>query len=115
LVLAGALSVGVSALQRPLTPTSNVKGLVADKLRDNFVVFPVSRALHTGDAFPNQGVPIMDANNGGSGVDYADTIAKAVDQAAEWKVPERFLKSGYTQPMPTALRSNVQVVWNEIK
>jgi hypothetical protein len=57
----------------------------------------------------------MDANNGGSGVDYADTIAKAVDQAAEWKVPERFLKSGYTQPMPTALRSNVQVVWNEIK
>ena len=44
---------------------------------DAFIVFPVARALHTGDAFPNKGVPIMDANNGGSGVEYADTIAKA--------------------------------------
>ena len=128
---------------------------------DTFIVFPVARALHTGDAFPNKGVPIMDANNGGSGVDYADTIAKAaalsnidtvitghanttltmadvkeyadfnrafvdhvraakkagqtVEQAIEWKVPERFLKNGYAQPMPNALRSNAQVVWNEIK
>ena len=128
---------------------------------DAFVVFPVARALHTGDAFPNKGVPIMDANNGGSGVDYPDTIAKAatltgidtvitghanttltiadvkeyadfnrafvehvraakkagrtVEQATDWRVPERFLKHGYTQPMPDALRSNVQVVWNEIK
>ena len=128
---------------------------------DAFIVFPVARALHTGDAFPNKGVPIMDANNGGSGVDYADTIAKAAalsnidtvitghanttltmadvkeysdfnrafvehvraakkagqtaDQATNWKVPERFLKSGYAQPMPDAIRSNVQVVWNEIK
>jgi hypothetical protein len=30
-------------------------------------------------------------------------------------VPERFLKNGYMQPMPNALRSNVQVTWNEIK
>ena len=44
---------------------------------DAFIVFPVARALHTGDAFPNKGVPIVDANNGGSGVGYADTIAKA--------------------------------------
>lgn len=127
---------------------------------DAFVVFPVARVLHTGDAFPNKGVPIMDANNGGSGVEYADTIAKAaaltnidtvvtghsnpmtmadvkeyaefnrafvdhvraakkagqtIDQAINWKLPERFLKSGYMQPMPEALRSNVQVVWNELK
>jgi cyclase len=128
---------------------------------DAFIVFPVARALHTGDAFPLKGVPIMDVNNGGSGVSYADTIAKAaalsnidtvitghasttltmadvkefadfnrafvehvraakkagqtVDQAAGWKVPERFLKSGYAQPMPDAIRSNVQVVWNELK
>ena len=44
---------------------------------DTFIVFPVARALHTGDAFAAKGVPIMDANNGGSGVEYADTIAKA--------------------------------------
>jgi cyclase len=43
---------------------------------DAFVVFPSLRVLHTGDAFPNKGIPIMDANNGGSGVSYADTIDK---------------------------------------
>jgi glyoxylase-like metal-dependent hydrolase (beta-lactamase superfamily II) len=128
---------------------------------DAFVVFPVARAMHTGDAFAAKGVPIMDANNGGSGIEYADTIAKVAalpnidtvitghaattmtmadvkeyadynrafvehvrsakkagqtpEQAANWTVPERFLKNGYTQPMPDTLRSNVQVVWNEIK
>ena len=44
---------------------------------DAFVIFPALRAMHTGDAFPNKGMPIMDINNGGSGVSYADTIAKA--------------------------------------
>ena len=44
---------------------------------DAFVVFPAVRVLHTGDAFPNRGMPIMDINNGGSGIEYADTIAKA--------------------------------------
>jgi cyclase len=128
---------------------------------DAFIVFPVARALHTGDAFPNKGVPIMDANNGGSGVEYPDTIAKVaalpnidtvitghanttltmadvkeyadfnrafvdhmraakkagqtMEQATSWKVPERFLKNGYNQPAPDALRSNAQVIWNEIK
>jgi glyoxylase-like metal-dependent hydrolase (beta-lactamase superfamily II) len=44
---------------------------------DAFVVFPVARAMHTGDAFPNKGAPIMDINNDGSGLEFADTIAKA--------------------------------------
>jgi glyoxylase-like metal-dependent hydrolase (beta-lactamase superfamily II) len=44
---------------------------------DAFIVFPSLRILHTGDAFPNKGMPIMDLNNNGSGVEYADTIAKA--------------------------------------
>ena len=44
---------------------------------DAFVIFPALRAMHTGDAFPNKGMPIMDMNNGGSGVAYADTLAKA--------------------------------------
>jgi glyoxylase-like metal-dependent hydrolase (beta-lactamase superfamily II) len=44
---------------------------------DAFVVFPALRVLHTGDAFPNRGMPIMDINNGGSGIEYADTIARA--------------------------------------
>ena len=44
---------------------------------DAYVVFPVLRVLHVGDTFPSKGIPIMDANNGGSGVAFADTLAKA--------------------------------------
>lgn len=44
---------------------------------DTFVLFPNLRVLHTGDVFPNKGIPIMDGNNGGSGIAYADTVAKA--------------------------------------
>jgi cyclase len=44
---------------------------------DAFVVFPAHRIMHSGDAFPNKGLPIMDKNNGGIGVGYADTIRKA--------------------------------------
>ena len=49
----------------------------AHTMGDAFVVFPALRVLHTGDAFPNKGMPIMDINNGGSGLEYADTIARA--------------------------------------
>jgi cyclase len=43
---------------------------------DTFVIFKGLRVLHTGDTFPNKGIPIMDANNGGSGVDYPGTLDK---------------------------------------
>lgn len=45
---------------------------------DAFVAFPAHRVMHVGDTFPNKGLPIMDKNNGGSGVEYANTIRKAV-------------------------------------
>ena len=44
---------------------------------DTWIVFPAARVMHTGDAFPNKSTPLMDRNNGGSGVRYADTLAKA--------------------------------------
>jgi len=44
---------------------------------DAWVVFPTSRVMHAGDTFPNKSAPIMDKNNGGSGVAYAGTLAKA--------------------------------------
>jgi glyoxylase-like metal-dependent hydrolase (beta-lactamase superfamily II) len=44
---------------------------------DAYVVFPSLRVMHVGDTFPNRDLPIMDRNNGGSGVEYADTLAKA--------------------------------------
>ena len=46
---------------------------------DAFVEFPALRVMHVGDTFPNKGLPIMDNTNGGSGVQYAATIRKAVD------------------------------------
>jgi glyoxylase-like metal-dependent hydrolase (beta-lactamase superfamily II) len=44
---------------------------------DAFVVFPSLRVMHVGDTFASKALPIMDANNGGSGVQYADTLTKA--------------------------------------
>jgi cyclase len=44
---------------------------------DAWVVFPSLRTLHTGDMFPNRGVPIMDKNAGGSGVEFPETLRKA--------------------------------------
>ncbi len=46
---------------------------------DAFIAFPAHRIMHVGDTFPNKGLPIMDRNNGGSGVEYANTIVKAVN------------------------------------
>jgi glyoxylase-like metal-dependent hydrolase (beta-lactamase superfamily II) len=43
---------------------------------DAFVVFRDLRVMHTGDAFANKGFPLIDRNNGGSGVAYPDTIQK---------------------------------------
>ena len=44
---------------------------------DAWVVFPSVRVMHAGDMFPAQMVPIMDANNGGSGLKYATTLWNA--------------------------------------
>src|SRR5206468_2772564 len=44
---------------------------------DAFVVFRNLRVMHAGDAFATKGQPLIDANNGGSGVAYPQTIAKA--------------------------------------
>jgi glyoxylase-like metal-dependent hydrolase (beta-lactamase superfamily II) len=44
---------------------------------DAFVVFPALRVMHAGDIFARKGPPLLDANNGGSGVNIADTLAKA--------------------------------------
>jgi len=44
---------------------------------DAFVVFRALGVMHTGDAFANKGQPGIDRNNGGSGVQYPETLAKA--------------------------------------
>lgn len=46
---------------------------------DTFVVFPVARAMHTGDMFPRQQQPFIDvANSGGSAIEFGPTLQKAV-------------------------------------
>ena len=44
---------------------------------DAWVVFPSLRTMHAGDMFPGKQLPLMDTNNGGSGVDYPDSLSKA--------------------------------------
>jgi cyclase len=43
---------------------------------DAWVVFPALRLAQIGDTFAGKTPPIMDANNGGSGLEYADTLLK---------------------------------------
>jgi glyoxylase-like metal-dependent hydrolase (beta-lactamase superfamily II) len=45
---------------------------------DTIVVFPALRVAHTGDLFSAPGTPLIDSNNGGSGVAYPETIKRAV-------------------------------------
>ena len=46
---------------------------------DAFVVFPSLRVLHTGDMFAGKDIPFIDTNNGGSGVEYPNTLTKLHD------------------------------------
>ena len=131
---------------------------------DAWVVFPALRVLHSGDAFAGKAVPPLDVNNGASGVEYPETIARAVatltnidtvitghyqttltmadlktygeftrefvqavqaakkagrtidDFVAAWKLPQRFVKEGYTDfSQLRSLRPDVDVIWNETK
>jgi glyoxylase-like metal-dependent hydrolase (beta-lactamase superfamily II) len=45
---------------------------------DTLVVFPALRTMHTGDLFPEKQPPLLDGDNGGSGVAYPDTLERAV-------------------------------------
>jgi glyoxylase-like metal-dependent hydrolase (beta-lactamase superfamily II) len=44
---------------------------------DTLVVFPALRTMHSGDLFAGKQAPIIDTNNGGSGIDYPNTLMKA--------------------------------------
>lgn len=49
---------------------------------DTVVVFPAKRVAHLGDLFPSKATPFIDTANGGSGVAYPATLAKAVTALA---------------------------------
>jgi|SRR5436309_11743689 len=127
---------------------------------DAWVVFPALRLMHAGDIFSGKNLPLLDANNGGSGVMIGDTLGKAAksvknidtiitghsttmtvrdleeysefnrdflkavqeakkagksvdDVANSWKMPAKYM--GYAAPQPARLKSNVQVIFDELK
>jgi glyoxylase-like metal-dependent hydrolase (beta-lactamase superfamily II) len=45
---------------------------------DIVVVFPQKRTAYLGDLFPDKAAPVIDAANGGSGVAFPETLARAV-------------------------------------
>jgi cyclase len=44
---------------------------------DALIVFRDRRVMHAGDMFANRAQPLLDMNNGGSGIAYGETIGKA--------------------------------------
>ena len=46
---------------------------------DTIVVFRALETVHMGDLFPHKAPPFIDRSNGGSGVSYPATLARAVD------------------------------------
>jgi cyclase len=127
---------------------------------DAWIVFPALRVMHAGDIFSGKNIPLLDANNGGSGVAMPDTLSKAAntvknvdtiitghstqmtmndlrdyaefnrdflkavqegkksgksvdDVANSWTIPAKY--TGYTAPQPARLKSNVQVIFDELK
>jgi glyoxylase-like metal-dependent hydrolase (beta-lactamase superfamily II) len=46
---------------------------------DAFVEFAALRVMHAGDVFARKALPLIDKDNGGSGVEFAATVRKTVD------------------------------------
>jgi glyoxylase-like metal-dependent hydrolase (beta-lactamase superfamily II) len=46
---------------------------------DTWVVFDALRTVHAGDMFANKNLPLIDANNGGKAIGFAQTLGKAVN------------------------------------
>jgi glyoxylase-like metal-dependent hydrolase (beta-lactamase superfamily II) len=128
---------------------------------DAWVLFPALRVVSAGDIVSGKNLPLLDANNGGSGLEIGDTIAKAhstfskvadsvvtghsvnmnmtelmeyatfnrefaeamraakkggqgVEEVVKtWKQPAKY--QGYADVQEARLRSNAQVIFDEIK
>ena len=50
---------------------------------DAWVIFPALRVMHAGDIFSGKNIPILDPNNGGSGVEMPETLLKAANATAK--------------------------------
>jgi cyclase len=82
---------------------------------DAMVLFPAARVLHMADVFAVKGLPGMDANNGGTGVGYVDTLTKAADFAD--KVNVETIVNGHNETTTTRadLREFIEYVRDFVK
>jgi len=87
---------------------------------DLVVVFPEKRIAHFGDLFPSKAAPVIDAESGGSGVAFPDTLAKAI---AEIKNVTR-ITTGHDEASaamanpasPSAIFANPRTMtWNDLQ
>jgi len=81
---------------------------------DALVLFPAHRVLHIADVFPGNELPIMDANNGGTGVGYAETLVKA---SAFAEKSADVIVSGHSNTMGTNadLKNYIQFIRGFVK
>jgi glyoxylase-like metal-dependent hydrolase (beta-lactamase superfamily II) len=72
---------------------------------DAWVVFPALRVVHAGDIFSGKNIPLLDGNNGGSGVEIPDSLMKA--HAALNKAADTIITGHSTQMTMNDLREYV--------
>ncbi len=72
---------------------------------DAWVVFPALRVVHAADIFSGKNVPLLDANNGGSAVEIANTLEKALNGI---KNVDSIITGHSTQMTPADLKEYIQ-------
>jgi cyclase len=72
---------------------------------DAWVLFPAIRILHAGDIFSGKNIPLLDANNGGSAAQIADSLQKAYDTIKNVDV---IITGHSTQMTPADLKEYAQ-------
>ena len=80
---------------------------------DTVVHFPALRIVHIADVFPGKELPIMDSNNGGTGVGYADTLTKIL--AFTSKNADSIVNGHFNTPTTNAdLKDYIQFIRNYV-
>jgi glyoxylase-like metal-dependent hydrolase (beta-lactamase superfamily II) len=72
---------------------------------DAWVLFPSLRVVHAADLFSGKNIPLLDANNGGSAAEIANTLEKGANQ---FKNVDTFITGHSTQMTPADLREYIQ-------
>jgi glyoxylase-like metal-dependent hydrolase (beta-lactamase superfamily II) len=69
---------------------------------DAWVIFPAVRVMSAGDIFSGKNLPLLDYNNGGSGVEIPDALMKAYTASA--KIVDQIVTGHSTVMTPNDLR-----------